>query len=133
MPAKDGFQFTSSDLTLVLHIHELRLATIEQVATLAGRSYKQLADRLAKLETQGYVSAATRRPNKYLYAVGREGMQALIREGYAPHELAAKRLRHTELCRSRRKTGPFWRGKTDQRVGYAPACGRERISGRDGR
>jgi integrase/recombinase XerD len=39
----------------------------------------------------------------------------------------------TRNCRSRRKTGPFWRGKTDQRVGYAPACGRERISGRDGR
>jgi len=28
------------------------------------------------------------------------------------------------VCRSHRKTGPFWRCGTDQCVGYAPACSR---------
>jgi hypothetical protein len=97
MSAKKGFQFVSGDLSLLKHVHELRLATIDHLATLSGRSYKQTADRLAKLEERRYLAVLTRRPNKHVYAIGRDGVPVLIEEGYAPQELADRRLRHHEL------------------------------------
>ena len=82
---------------LLQHVHELRLATIEQLAALAGRSYKRTQERLVKLEAHRYLSCVARRPQKHVYAVGSEGIEALIEHGFAPRELALKRLRHNEL------------------------------------
>jgi hypothetical protein len=97
MPATTGFQLVPSDLSLLQHVHELRLATIEQLATLAGRSYKRTQERLGKLEERRYLSCVARRPQKHVYAIGSEGVEALIEHGHAPRELALKRPRHNEL------------------------------------
>ena len=97
MPATTGFQLVPSDLFMLRNVHELRLATIEHLATLSGRSYKRTQERLAKLEKRGYLACVARRPHKHVYAIGREGLAVLIEHGYAPRELAVKRLRHTEL------------------------------------
>jgi hypothetical protein len=97
MPATNGFQLVESDLLLLQHLYELRLATIDHLAALSGRSYKQTQKRLAKLEERGYLTCLARRPQKHVYAIGREGVPVLIEHGYAPRELAEKRLRHNEL------------------------------------
>lgn len=97
MPATTGFQLVPSDLGILQHVHELRLATIEHVAALSGRSYRRAADRLAKLEGQRYLKCISRRPAKHAYTIGREGVSVLIEHGYAPKKLAQIRLRHTEL------------------------------------
>jgi Replication-relaxation len=97
MPEKNGFHLVTSDLALLQHVYELRLATIEHLAALAGRSYKRTQERLAKLEARGYLACVARRPQKHVYAIGREGVPLLIEHGYAPGELALKRLRQTEL------------------------------------
>lgn len=82
---------------MLRNVHELRLATIEHMAALSGRSYKRTQERLAKLEERGYLACVARRPHKHVYAIGREGVSVLIEHGYAPRELAMKRLRQTEL------------------------------------
>jgi len=97
MPASTGFQLVSSDLNILHHVYELRLATIEHVAALSGRSYKRTQERLAKMEEHGYLSCIARRPHKHVYAIGHEGVRELIEQGHAPRELAAKRLRQNEL------------------------------------
>jgi hypothetical protein len=97
MPASKGFQLVGSDLPLLQYVYELRLATIDHVAGLVGRSYKQTAERLATLEEQGYLTLLSRRPHKHVYALGRKGVRELIEQGHAPRELAEKRLRSNEL------------------------------------
>jgi hypothetical protein len=95
--AINGFQFIDSDLELIKHAYTLRLATIHHLASLAGRSYKQTQKRLAMLEERRYLTRITRRPQKHVYTIGREGIPLLIEQGYAPRELAAMRLRQHEL------------------------------------
>jgi hypothetical protein len=97
MPATSGFQLIQSDLFILRNVYELRLATIDHIATLSGRSYKRTQERLAKLEERAYLACVARRPHKHVYAIGREGLAALVEHGYAPRELATKRLRQTEL------------------------------------
>ncbi|SRR5579871_30875 len=97
MPATTGFQLVESDLALLQHVHELRLATIEHLAALSGRSYKQTQKRLAKLEERRYLACLARRPQKHVYAIGSAGIPVLIEHGYAPQEIAGQRLRQTEL------------------------------------
>lgn len=97
MPATNGFQLFESDLPILQHVYELRLATIDHIGALVGRSYKRVADRLAKLEERRYLARVARRPHKHAYAIGREGVPVLIEHGYAPQELADRRLRQNEL------------------------------------
>jgi hypothetical protein len=97
MPSTKGFQLVGSDLPLLQYVYELRLATIDHIAALSSRSYKQTQKRLATLEEQGYLTLLARRPHKHVYALGREGLQELIEQGHAPRELAEKRLRSNEL------------------------------------
>jgi len=85
------------DLALMHHTYKLRLATIDHLAALSERSYKQTQKRLVKLEGQHYVRRLTRRPQKHIYTLGRSGSAALIEHGFAPRELASVRLRQTEL------------------------------------
>jgi hypothetical protein len=97
MPATNGFQLFDSDLPILQHVYKLRLATIDHIGALVDRSYKRIADRLAKLEEHRYLSRITRRPQKHAYTIGREGVALLIEHGYAPRELADQRLRQNEL------------------------------------
>lgn len=97
MPATTGFQFSPTDLSLLQYVYELRLATIEQIAELTGRSYKRTADRLSRLEEHDYLRSVTRRPLKQVYGLGHEGIEVLVHDGYAPSELASKRSRVAEL------------------------------------
>ena len=88
MPAKDGFALTSGDMELLRWTHELRIATIDHLAALSGRSQKALSRRLLKLQENRYLACLTRRPQKHVYAVGAEGVPVLIEHGYAPQDLA---------------------------------------------
>ena len=97
MPTKDGFQLTDDDTELLHFVHELRIATIDHLAALSGRSQKALSRRLLKLQENRYLACLTRRPQKHVYAVGAEGVPVLIEHGYAPQDLAEKRIRHYEL------------------------------------
>jgi hypothetical protein len=97
MPAKDGFQFNEGDLELVHHVHELRLAHIDHLAALTGRSLKTLHRRLLKLQERRYLASITRRPQKHLYVVGSEGLPLLVETGFAPQEIISQRPRHSEL------------------------------------
>jgi hypothetical protein len=97
MPATNGFQLFESDLPILQYVYELRLATIPQIAELVGRSYRRTAERLGKLEERRYLKSIARRPSKLVYTLGREGMPVLIEHGYAPRQLADKRLRQHEM------------------------------------
>jgi Replication-relaxation len=97
MQVTNGFQLLDGDLALLQHAHVLRLATIEDLVSHSGRPYKQTQKRLSKLEERRYLTCLTRRPQKHVYTIGRNGVPVLIEQGYAPHELALKRLRSNEL------------------------------------
>lgn len=97
MPSKSGFQLQASDLDFLHYTFQLRLATIDHLAELSGRSYKQTQKRLAALEERHYLKLVQKRPHKHVYAIGREGVPLLIEHGFAPRELSEKRLRENEL------------------------------------
>ena len=97
MPAKNGFQLQDHDIELLHIVHQLRLATIDHLSTLSGRSVRALWGRLLKLKKQRYLASVARLMQKQVYAVGSEGVKVLIEEGYAPAALKEKRLRHHEL------------------------------------
>ena len=97
MSAKDGFQLQDSDIELLHFTYVLRLATIDQLATLSGRSVRALWGRLLKLKERRYLAAVARFMQKQVYAIGSAGVPVLIEHGYAARELSEKRLRHREL------------------------------------
>jgi len=97
MPAKDGFALQDSDIELLHFVFRLRLATIDHLATLSGRSIRALWGRLLKLRQRRYLSSATRITQKHVYAIGSEAVPVLIEQGYAPRDLADKRIRFNEL------------------------------------
>jgi hypothetical protein len=97
MPARDGFALQESDIELLHYVFRLRLATIDQLAALSGRSVRALWGRLSKLKERRYLASVARFMQKHVYAVGSEGIHLLTEEGYAPAALKEKRLRHHEL------------------------------------
>src|ERR1700691_6235674 len=97
MPAKNGFQIQDSDIELLHAVHQLRLATIDHLASLPGRSVRALWGRLHKLQERRYLASVARFMQKNVYAIGSAGIPLLIEEGYAPKDLAEKRIRHREL------------------------------------
>lgn len=98
MPAtRDGFQLMDGDLEIVRFAHELRHATLENLAAVCGRSYTRVHKRVEKLTDRRYLVCLTRRPQKHVYAVGSEGAALLVQNGLAPRELGEKRIRHNEL------------------------------------
>jgi hypothetical protein len=97
MPAKHGFQLQDRDIELLHSVHQLRLATIDHLAALSGRSVRALWGRLLKLTERRYLASVARFMQKRVYAIGSAGVPVLIEHGYAPRDLALKRLRHHEL------------------------------------
>jgi hypothetical protein len=97
MPAKDGFQLTDGDIALLHFAYQLRLATLDHLAALTGRSYTRTHKRVSKLEERRYFNRITKQPQKALYTIGTEGVSVLIEHGYAPESVAQKRLRAYEL------------------------------------
>jgi hypothetical protein len=97
MPAKDGFQLRDGDIELLHFVHQLRIAAVDHLATLSGRSVRALWGRLHKLQERRYLASVARFMQKNIYAVGSAGVPVLIEEGYAPEDLAEKRIRHREL------------------------------------
>jgi hypothetical protein len=97
MPAKDGFELQDADVELLRSVHELRIATIDHLAALSGRSEIALWRRLRKLRDQRYLASVARLMQKHIYALGSEGMSALIEHGFAERTIAQKRIRHYEL------------------------------------
>jgi Replication-relaxation len=97
MPAKDGFELQESDIELLNCVHRLRLATIDHLSALTGRSVRALWGRLYKLKQRRYLSSVARFMQKHVYAIGSKGVPVLIEHGYAPQRLTEKRPRHQEL------------------------------------
>jgi hypothetical protein len=97
MPAKDGFELQKQDLELLHSVHQLRIATIDHLAALSGRSVRALWGRLLKLRARRYLSSVARFMQKHVYAIGSAGVPVLIEHGYAGGEVADRRLRHHEL------------------------------------
>lgn len=98
MPAtREGFQFTDDDATLVKYVHECRLATVDHLAALTERRPKDVHRRVLKLATRKYLHTLKRRPQKFVYALGKEGISVLVERGVASRELLEWRLRHEEL------------------------------------
>lgn len=97
MPAKNGFQLQDTDLALLRVAHELRLARVDHFTALTGRSEIALWRRLRKLREHRYLASVSRLFQHHIYAIGSEGIAAIIEAGFAPRELAEKRLRHREL------------------------------------
>ena len=75
----------------------LRIATIDHLSALSGRSVRALWGRLLKLKARRYLTSVARFMQKQVYAIGSEGIPVMIEHGYAPRNLAEKRLRHNEL------------------------------------
>jgi hypothetical protein len=97
MPAVQGFQLTEDDIEILHRVFDLRVAHIDHLSALTARSQKALSRRLFKLTERRFLARIERRPEKHLYAIGPVGVPVLIEHGYAPRDLAAKRLRHGEL------------------------------------
>jgi len=97
MPAKDGFELQDGDIELLRFAHELRIATIDHLVALSGRSEIALWRRLRKLKDRRYLAAVARLMQKHVYALGSEGAPVLIEHGYAERTIAEKRIRHYEL------------------------------------
>jgi hypothetical protein len=97
MPTRDGFELQDSDIELLHIVHRLRLATIDHLSALSGRSVRALWGRLHKLRERHYLASVARFMQNHVYAVGSKGVPVLIETGYAPQSLAEKRPRHHEL------------------------------------
>jgi hypothetical protein len=97
MPAKDGFQLQDRDIDLLHYVFQLRLATIDHLSALSGRSVRALWGRLLKLKERRYLSSVARFMQKQVYAIGTNGVPVLIEQGHVPQDIRDKRLRHHEL------------------------------------
>src|ERR1035438_10791266 len=91
-----GFQFTERDKEIVNYVYQLRVATLDHLAALTGRSYKTLERRVPNPRDERYLRRLKPRPHKGLYVLGSAGVPVLIEGGYAPDELAEKRRRENE-------------------------------------
>ncbi len=96
MPSTTGFEFTKRDAEIVHYVYQLRVASLDHLAALTNRSYKTLERRVPKLRDKRFLRRLKPRPHKGLYVLGTEGVPVLIEGGYAPHDLAEKRLRELE-------------------------------------
>jgi uroporphyrinogen-III synthase len=81
MPAKDGFELQDGDIDLYA-VYQLRIATIDHLAALSGRSVRALWGRLLKLKTRRYLASVARFMQKQVYAIGSKGVPVLIEYGY---------------------------------------------------
>src|SRR5271156_5478411 len=97
MPARNGFQLQDRDIELLRFVYQLRIATIDHLSELSGRSVRALWGRLHKLKERRYLASVARFMQKQVYAIGSQGIPVLIEHGYASQGLAEKRLRHHEL------------------------------------
>jgi hypothetical protein len=97
MPAKNGFELQDGDIELLHAVYQLRIATIDHLAALSGRSIRALWGRLLKLKERRYLASVARFMQKQVYAIGSRGVSVLIEHGHTPSEFAERRLRHNEL------------------------------------
>jgi hypothetical protein len=96
VPAKNGFELVNRDVELLRLVFQLRITTIDQLSALSGRSVRALWGRLHKLTERRYLGSIARFMQRNVYAVGPLGVSALIEQGYAPADIAERRLRHNE-------------------------------------
>jgi hypothetical protein len=96
MPANHGFQLQDRDMDLLNYLFQLRIATVDHLSPLCRRSVRALWGRLHKLKERRYLVSVARFMQRNVYAVGPLGVSALIEQGYAPADVAQRRLRHNE-------------------------------------
>jgi hypothetical protein len=102
-----AFDSPTTTFTICARRTSLRLATIDHLAELSilydgqitARSYTRTQKRTAKLAARRYLDALPKLEgptSKTLYALGQEGIDALVALGYAPQEIRDRRPRHKE-------------------------------------
>jgi hypothetical protein len=96
MSGTRALQFNDRDAEIVHYVYQLRVATLDHLSALTNRSYKTLERRVPKLRDERYLRRLKPRPHKGLYVIGSGSIPVLIEGGYAPDELAEKRLRENE-------------------------------------
>lgn len=66
MSANNGFQLQERDIELLHSMYQLRLATIDHLAALSGRSTRALWARLLKLKERRYLASVARFMQKHV-------------------------------------------------------------------
>jgi hypothetical protein len=97
MPAKNGFELQDGDVELLHSVYQLRIATIDHLTALSGRSVRALWGRLLKLKERRYLASVARFMQKQVYAIGSAAKPVLVEHGYAPQDFVERRIRHNEL------------------------------------
>jgi hypothetical protein len=100
MPAKNGFELQDRDIELLHSVYQLRIASVDHLAALSGRSVRALWGRLLKLKERRYLASVARFMQKQVYAIGSEAVPVLIEHGYASRDFANKRPGTTSSPRS---------------------------------
>jgi hypothetical protein len=94
---KNGFELQDGDIELLHSVYQLRIATIDHLAALSGRSVRALWGRLLKLKKRRYLASVARFMQKPVYAISSAAKPVLVEHGYAPQDFAGRRIRHNEL------------------------------------
>ena len=78
---KKGFQLTTDDVIILAFLFRLRLATIDHLIALTGRSFRVVHRRLEKLRKEKYVLCKRRPFQKYVFSIGRKSTEVLAQAG----------------------------------------------------
>lgn len=82
------------DIVIIVYVYLYRLATVDLISALTGRSPNRVSVRLMKLTDNKYIARRDRGGpyEKYIYSLGTQGVELLVEKGIAPRELLNRRL-----------------------------------------
>lgn len=92
-----GFALIAGDIEILGLVFDHRFLRRHQLSALTRRHPKRLHRRLSKLEDRGYLTTVRLPQQKYIYGLGRAGIQVLVEQGRSEIELLDGRLRTHEL------------------------------------
>jgi Replication-relaxation len=92
-----GFVMTKDDIDILGLVLDHRFLRRDHLSTLTGRHAKRLHRRLSRLEEHGYLTSIRLPQQKFIYGLGRCGVETLVGQGRAPEAMLDERLRTHEL------------------------------------
>ncbi len=95
--ARAGFVLVPGDVEILRLVAEHRFLRREQLSVLVARHAKRLHRRLIKLEEHHHLKSIRLPQAKFIYGIGRRGVEVLVEQGIAPVERLQERLRTHEL------------------------------------
>ncbi len=97
MPRKpttnNGFRLTADDEAILEYVFKCRLATVDHISRLTGRSSKKISTRLLRLAQNGYLFKQELPFQKYIYSLGSEAVQPLVAQGVVDQKVIRTQLR----------------------------------------